>query len=162
MPVRWTILVAVAGVVLAADQATKAVIRSTVELGDTAAGAGPFSIHHVRNSGTFGGHFQGSAVLMAVLTTVAVAGFLLFFARRRDARPAIAVGFGLIVGGGLGNLVDRIRLGYVTDFVSRDGEKAFNLADVSIFLALALLLVVVLLRPAAPHRSALPADRAAD
>jgi signal peptidase II len=55
-----------------------------------------------------------------------------FLAQRSSARLTLALGFGLLIGGGLGNLVDRWRLGLVTDFI-RNGERAFNIADVAIF-----------------------------
>ena len=55
----------------------------------------------------------------------------------------LALGFGLLVGGGLGNLVDRWRLGLVTDFI-RNGERAFNLADVAILLGGAIVIAALI------------------
>jgi signal peptidase II len=137
-PAHWVALAAVAVAALAADQGTKALVRSTLGLGDTADGVGPFSLLHTRNSGILGGRLEGTALVMGIVTLFVIAGILLFFARTRRPRPATLAALGLLVGGSVGNLVDRLRLGYVTDFITRDGEKAFNVADVSIFLGIAI------------------------
>jgi signal peptidase II len=138
------VLILAAAVVVAADQATKAIVRATLDLGETVDAVGPFSIHHVRNSGILGGHLQGSALPVAVATTVALAVVVVYLARRDATRPAVAAAFGLLLGGGLGNLIDRLRLGYVTDFIDRGQGGVFNLADVAISLAIATLLIVAL------------------
>jgi signal peptidase II len=139
----WLVLVAGALVVFSADQATKAVVRSTLAVGDRVETVGPFSINHVRNSGIVGGYLEGSAVPLVVVGALCVAGLLLYFARRRAGQAAVAAGIGLLVGGTLGNLVDRARLGYVTDFIRRADGGAFNVADLGIFLGVALLLVLL-------------------
>jgi signal peptidase II len=77
---------------------------------------------------------------MSVLATAAIATLLLFLARVRVLHRTVVIGFGLIIGGGLGNLVDRVRLGYVTDFILH-GNSAFNLADVAILTGTMLILV---------------------
>jgi signal peptidase II len=66
--------------------------------------------------------------------------------RRRTAGIVAIVGFGLLLGGGLGNLVDRARLGYVTDFIDRGQDGAFNVADVFVLLGLVTLLVAHVFR----------------
>ena len=63
---------------------------------------------------------------------IAVLGLYEFLAQRGHGRVSLVIGFGLLVGGGLGNLVDRARLGLVTDFI-RSGPNAFNVADIAIF-----------------------------
>lgn len=140
----WLVLAALAAAAFAADQVTKALVRSSVELGGESS-FGPLEIHHVRNSGILGGHFQGSGLLVGALTTLVVAGILVAFARHGGTKRLFPFAFGLLVGGSLGNLVDRLRLGYVTDFIARDAEKAANAADVAIVVALAVLLVAWLL-----------------
>ena len=147
--VDWIVLGLVAALALSADQATKAIIRGTLAVGEEAAGIGPFGIHHVRNSGILGGHLQGSGLVIGALTTLVVAGIFVYFARRGHAHPLFPIAFGLLAGGAVGNLVDRLRLGYVTDFIARDAEKAANLADVAIVIGLAVLLAASLF----PRRS---------
>lgn len=148
---RLLVLGAVAILVLAADQLTKVAVRSAVELGSATHLVGPFWIHHVRNSGIVGGHFQGVGLAVGVVTIAVVAAMIVYVARSRALSAWAAVAFGLLVGGSLGNLLDRLRLGYVTDFVDRGNGKAFNLADVAILLGIALVLGYSLLRR--PSRS---------
>jgi signal peptidase II len=130
--IRWTSLLAVGMFVVTLDQATKALVRSTLAPGQGVDPGGPFSIEHLQNPGIAGGGFAGSAAPLALLATAAVVGILGFLAYHGVARPLVLVGFGLLIGGGLGNLVDRLRLGHVTDFILRE-DRAFNLADVAIF-----------------------------
>jgi signal peptidase II len=142
---EWVTLMAVAFAVLAADQLTKAVLRAQIPLGDRVEGYGGFDIHHVRNSGIVHGLFQGTAFPLAIVTAIVVFGMLAYFARTGRSKPGMPVAFGFLVGGSLGNLADRIRLGYVTDFVDSPSGGSFNLADVSIMVGIVILLVVVLL-----------------
>lgn len=142
----WIGVGAVAGLVAALDQLTKAVVRAQLELGEQRPTFGPFSIHHVRNSGILGGHLQGIAVPLGAATAVLLAALVVFLARRARPGPTEIVALGLLLGGGLGNLVDRLRLGYVTDFVDRGNDRAFNLADASITLGLVTLAIALLVR----------------
>jgi signal peptidase II len=144
--IQWIVFASVAGLVLAADQTTKAIVRATLGLGEARPGVGPFSIHHVRNSGILGGHLEGSALPMAAVTAVALAALVVYLVRRRHESIVSIVGFALLLGGGLGNLVDRLRLGYVTDFIDRGGDGAFNVADVCVTLGLITVLAAFLLR----------------
>lgn len=148
----WLVLATLAAVALAADQVTKALVRSNVEVGGESS-FGPLAVHHVRNSGILGGHFQGSGLVVGALTTLVVAAIVVAFARYGGTKRLYPFAFGLLVGGSIGNLVDRLRLGYVTDFIARDAEKAANAADIAIVVGLAVLFVAWLLpdrsRPAA-------------
>jgi signal peptidase II len=144
----------VAGAVLAIDQATKAIVRASLEPGEGVDAIGPYSIFHVQNPGVAGGGFAGNALPLAVLATLGVMLLYEFLSMRSRARWWLALGFGLLVGGGLGNLVDRARLGWVTDFI-RDGDHAFNIADVAIFAGGIIVIVGLIagrLRPAFEDR----------
>ena len=129
---RWLALGAVASAVLAVDQFTKEAVRTSFQPGEGMHAFGEIWIQHFQNYGVTGGGLQGRALPLAVLSIMAVVLLYEVLAPRSRARLPLAIGFGLLVGGGLGNLVDRWRLGLVTDFI-RNGEKAFNLADVAIF-----------------------------
>ena len=74
---------------------------------------------------------------MIVLTGVAVAWMLVFFARSGARHPILPVALGLVIGGSLSNLLDRVRLGYVTDFLDLRWWPAFNLADSFIVIGVA-------------------------
>jgi signal peptidase II len=152
----WLALGIPAAAALVADQATKAAVRSSVALGESVDTVGPFSIHHVRNSGILGGHLQGSALPIALATALALAALAVYALRREPGRVLTAVAFGLVLGGGLGNLVDRLRLGYVTDFIDRGSGGAFNFADVAIMLGLVGLLFAKLTERGARDRASDP------
>jgi signal peptidase II len=129
---RWLALLAVASAVVAIDQFTKEAVRATFDPGEGVHAWGTYWIQHFQNTGVAGGGLEGRALPLAVLSMLAVVLLYEFLAQRSGARLTLALGFGLLVGGGLGNLVDRWRLGLVTDFI-RNGERAFNIADVAIF-----------------------------
>jgi signal peptidase II len=129
---RWATLTVMALAVVAVDQALKETVRSNFEPGEGTHLFGSYSIQHVQNFGVAGGGFQTRALPLAVLAMIVVLALYELLARRGHARVSLLVGFGLLVGGGLGNLVDRARLGLVTDFI-RNGSNAFNVADIAIF-----------------------------
>jgi signal peptidase II len=104
---------------------------------------GPFAIHHVENSGIAFGLFAGATPLVTALTALAVGWMLVFFARSGARHPVLPVALGLLIGGSASNLVDRIRLGHVTDFLDFRYWPAFNLADTFIVVGVAILFVAV-------------------
>jgi signal peptidase II len=149
---HWLALIAVALTAVGADQFTKAVVSSQLALDDSVHVVGPFSIHHVENSGIAFGLFASATSIVIVLTVLAVIWMLTFFARSGARHPVLPVGLGLVLGGSISNLVDRIRLGYVTDFLDVGPWPAFNLADSFIVAGVAVLVMTLLAldRPAAP------------
>lgn len=136
---QWLVLVLVAGAAVLADQLTKQVVGRTLALGDSVDIAGPFSIHHVENSGIAFGLFGSRTSLVIAVTAVAVGAMLLFFARSGRRHPVLPVALGLVLGGSIANLIDRIRLGHVTDFLDLVAWPAFNLADSFIVVGVAIL-----------------------
>ncbi len=129
---RWVALLAIAAAVVAIDQFTKEAVRAAFAPGEGTHAWGTYWIQHFQNDGVAGGGLEGGALPLAVLSLLAVFLLYEFLAQRSSARLTLALGFGLLIGGGLGNLVDRWRLDHVTDFI-RNGERAFNIADVAIF-----------------------------
>lgn len=136
---QWAALVAVGLVAAAADQLTKWIVSSALGFGDAVGVLGPFSIHHVRNTGIAFGLFSDATFAVIVVTAAAVGAMLLFFARSGQRHPLLPVSLGLVLGGSVSNLVDRVRLGHVTDFLDFDYWPAFNLADTFIVVGVALL-----------------------
>ena len=136
---QWLILALVAGAAILADQLTKQVVGRTLALGDSVDIAGPFSIHHVENSGIAFGLFGSRTSLVIAVTAVAVGAMLVFFARSGRRHPVLPVALGLVLGGSIANLIDRIRLGHVTDFLDLVAWPAFNLADSFIVVGVAIL-----------------------
>jgi signal peptidase II len=140
---EWLALLAVAISAIAADQLTKHIVSSELALGDEVKVVGPLSIHHVQNSGIAFGLFASATAIVIVLTTLAVGWMLLFFARSGARHPVLPVALGLVIGGSVSNLIDRVRLGRVTDFLDLKFWPAFNLADSFIVVGVAILLLAL-------------------
>jgi signal peptidase II len=136
---QWIGLALVAFAATAADQLTKVVVASQLALGDAVEIAGPFTIHRVRNTGIAFGLFSNSTSIVIVLTAGAIAALLVFYGRSARRHPLLPTAVGLVVGGSVSNLVDRLRLGHVTDFLDLDYWPAFNLADTFIVVGVGLL-----------------------
>ena len=136
---QWVELGSVALAAIAADQLTKWIVSSQLELGEEVDVAGPFSIHHVQNSGIAFGLFGSRTSIVIAITGVVVGAMLVFFARSGRRHPVLPVALGLVLGGSIANLIDRVRLGHVTDFLDFVAWPAFNLADTFIVVGVALL-----------------------
>jgi len=151
-PWQWLGLVAIATAALAADQLTKRIVTQHVALDDAVRVVGPFSIHHVQNSGIAFGLFSSATPIVTVLTGIAVAWMLVFFARSGSRHPVLPVALGLLIGGSVSNLLDRIRLGHVTDFLDFRWWPAFNLADSFIVVGVAILFLTFVSADREPRR----------
>ena len=136
---QWLALVAVAAAAILADQLTKQVVGRTLALGGSFDLVGPLSIHHVENSGIAFGFFSSRTTFVIAITAVAVGWMLWFFARSGRRHPVLPVALGLVLGGSIANLIDRVRLGRVTDFLDFEAWPAFNLADSFIVVGVAIL-----------------------
>jgi signal peptidase II len=142
-PAQWLFLVAVAAAAACADQVTKHLVTSRLALDESVHVVGPLSIHHVQNSGIAFGLFASATVIVIVLTAAAVVWMLWFFARSGQRHPVLPVALGLVIGGSVSNLIDRVRLGYVTDFLDLRFWPAFNLADTFICVGVAILILTL-------------------
>ena len=140
---QWAGLATVAIAAVAADQVTKHVVTKTLALDESVHVVGPLSIHHVQNSGIAFGLFSSATAVVTVVTAVAVAWMLIFFARSGSRHPVLPAALGLLIGGSVSNLVDRVRLGHVTDFLDFRYWPAFNLADSFIVIGVAILLLAL-------------------
>lgn len=149
---HWAALVLVAGAAAAADQLTKVLVVHRLALGGEVRVVGPLAIHHVQNSGIAFGLFAGATAIVASFTALAVAWMLGVFARSGGRHPVLPVGLGLVIGGAISNLVDRVRLGHVTDFLDIGVWPAFNLADTFIVVGVAVLATAAVVSERAPSR----------
>ncbi len=140
---QWLSLGSVALAGVAADQLTKSIVTSRLDYNDQVHVIGPFSIHHVTNSGIAFGLFASATSIVILLTGLAVAWMLYFFARSGSRHPVLPVALGLVIGGSVSNLTDRVRLGHVTDFLDFKYWPAFNLADSFIVVGVAALLLAL-------------------
>ncbi len=133
---------AVALATVAADQAVKALVRATIERGEEVELVLGIQLVNVRNRGIAFGLFAGGGVLLVVFALAALTALLIFFARHRH-RPLVWLPTGLLIGGAVGNLIDRTGEGAVTDFVDLPLWPSFNLADVAITFGVLSLLYVL-------------------
>ena len=134
---QWVGLGSIAVAAVVADQVTKQVVTRTLALGEEVEIAGPFSIHHVHNSGIAFGLFSSATSVVIALTALAVLWMLVFFARSGARHPVLPVALGFVLGGSVANLLDRVRLGHVTDFLDFRYWPSFNLADLFIVVGVA-------------------------
>jgi signal peptidase II len=132
----------VAAATVAADQAVKALVRSSIERGDRVDLILGIDLVNVRNRGIAFGMFSGGGILLVLFAVAALIVLLVFFVRHRD-RPLVWLPTGLLIGGATGNLIDRTREGAVTDWFDLPYWPAFNLADVAITFGVLTLLYVL-------------------
>jgi len=158
---QWAGLAAVAIAAIIADQVTKHVVTSTLSLDDSVHVVGPLSIHHVQNSGIAFGLFSSATAVVTVVTSVAIVWMIVFFARSGSRHPVLPAALGLLIGGSLSNLFDRVRLHHVTDFIDLRWWPAFNLADSFIVIGVVILLGALVVADRTPKASRRPIDVAA-
>lgn len=120
-----------AAVIIGLDQLTKHLIRTGIQEGGSERVLPGVHLVHVRNTGVAFSLFSGGGTLVLALTLVALAALLVYFALH-PSRPWLWLPTGLLVGGAIGNLIDRLAHGAVTDFVKLPHWPAFNLADTAI------------------------------
>jgi signal peptidase II len=142
-------------VVLGLDQLTKHTIAAGIGAGETRKFLPGIQLVHVRNTGVAFGFFSGGGTLVLMFTLGALALLVGYFALRPD-RPWLWVPTGLLVGGAVGNLIDRIANGAVTDFIKLPAWPAFNVADMAITFGVLALLWVLEGPRKDEHRAARP------
>jgi signal peptidase II len=160
-PWQWAGLAAVVAAAVVGDQLTKHVVTSRLALYESSRVIGPLSIHRVENSGIAFGLFTSATAVVIALTALAVVWMLVYFARHGARHPAIPASLGLLIGGSVSNLVDRVRLGHVTDFIDLRWWPAFNLADSFIVIGVGILLAALLGADRRPKDVRRPVDVAA-
>jgi signal peptidase II len=139
----WGRVALVAAGVVALDQATKALVRATIERGEHVSVLPGVEIVHTRNTGVAFGALSGGGAIVTAVIAAALIALLAYFATH-VARPLFWLPTGMLLGGAIGNVVDRVRDGAVTDFVQLPlGFPAFNVADMAITFGVLVLLYVL-------------------
>jgi signal peptidase II len=128
--------------VVIADQVVKALVTSSLQRGEIRGIVAGVKLVNVRNSGVAFGQLQNGGAIVAAVIAVAVLALLAYFARN-GSRPWIWLPTGLVLGGAVGNVVDRLREGAVVDFVKLPHWPAFNVADSAITIGVIVLLLVM-------------------
>ena len=146
----WPLFLGLAAAVAVLDQLTKAWLTSMLSPGESIQVIGDYvRLVHGQNNGALFGLFRESALLFGIVSVGVIALIVVYHAR--SGRSAyLSVTLGLLLGGAIGNLIDRFRLGYVVDFVDIGIGTlrfyTFNVADMAISLSL-ILLVLLAIKP---------------
>jgi len=127
----WALALATVGVVMVLDQITKAWVRASVDPHEKINVFFGLDITRVQNTGVAFGALSGAGALVFVAVLVAMAGLLGYFALHAT-QPRLWLPVGMVFGGALGNLADRVRIHGVTDFIDPVLWPAFNVADMCI------------------------------
>jgi signal peptidase II len=137
----WLRALAVMVVVVVLDQATKAAVRSGIAEGDSNPVFPGVQFVHVRNEGVAFSRFSGGGTIVTVIVAAALVALVAYFATHLN-KPLVWLPTGMLLGGALGNIIDRVRDGAVTDFIKLPAWPAFNVADIAITLGVLVLLYV--------------------
>jgi signal peptidase II len=121
---------------------TKAIIRSEIKPGERVDVALGIDLIHTKNTGVAFSMFSGGGPIVVIIAIVALAALIAFFLSHLHRR-LVWLPTGLLIGGAAGNLIDRIRLGGVTDFIKFPHWPAFNVADICVTLGVISLLWVL-------------------
>jgi len=139
----------VAAIVFVFDQITKEIIRDGLAIGESWPSDGwLIKITHVTNTGAAFGILQDQGIFLTVTAVLAIGAIAFYYVYPPLEHGVLRVAMGLLLGGAAGNLIDRLRLGHVTDFIDFPHYPEFNVADSSIVVGLVVITVFfVLIEP---------------
>ena len=141
---RDSLFLLLATAVFVADQITKHLVRTTLVYGQSIPYEGPVRIIHVYNSGAAFGLFRDLTIPLIAASLLGIGILLLVYRNSSNPSLLLRLSLGLQVGGAGGNLLDRVRLGHVTDFLDIGPWPVFNVADASIVVGIFMLAWVLL------------------
>ena len=150
----------IAAAVITLDQFTKWLVRSNLGLYESWPRDGTVSIIHVVNSGAAFGILQGQTPFLIVTSLLGLGAILLYYVYPPMDHGIIRVALGMQLGGAIGNLIDRVRLGEVTDFIHVGSFPTFNVADSSITTSIVVVLLFFVFQEAEAAKQREPAPPA--
>ena len=135
------------------DQLTKTIVRANLAIGESWPDEDWLvKITHVTNSGAAFGILQGQTLFLTVTAVIAIGAIVFYYAFPPLEHGLLRLALGLQLGGAAGNLIDRIRLGHVTDFVDFPRYPQFNVADSSIVIGLVVIVAFFVLNERTDQR----------
>ena len=138
-------MIPTAGVLIALDQWTKAIVRQNLDLGEMwmpLEWLSPYArIVHWYNTGVAFGMFQDKNLLFSILALAISVFLIIFYPKLTEEDWFLRIALGMQLGGSLGNLIDRLTIGHVTDFISVGNFPVFNIADASISVGVAVMIL---------------------
>lgn len=142
---RYVLMALIALAVVIIDQVVKVVVRATITPGDVIDVLPGVDLVHAINTGIAFSLFSGSTGLIAVLTLVAIAVIAIVLVAYAGQHPLVPIGGGLLLGGSIGNLIDRLSRDGVTDFIAIGAWPPFNVADIAVTVGAVLLVLALVL-----------------
>jgi signal peptidase II len=143
----YGVLISIAGVIILLDQWTKDWVRNNIPLGEKwtplSGLEGYARIVHWKNTGAAFGMFQDLSIVFTVLAILVSIAIIYYYPRVPRSEWPLRLALGLQLGGAIGNLIDRLFIGHVTDFISVLNFAVFNIADASISVGVAVLVIGV-------------------
>ena len=143
-PIRELIFPLVALLVIAIDQVSKFFIKANMTWGQSIPDEGFFRITYSTNEGMVFGLFANQTFLITLTAIVGIAAIIIYSRYTMFNHVLVRVALGLMLGGSVGNLIDRIRLGEVTDFIDVGAWPVFNLADSAAVVGVVLIIYYLL------------------
>ena len=147
----YLLLASISGLIIILDQVTKSLVRANIELW-TGVWAPwdwiiPYArIIHVPNTGVAFGMFQGKGIIFTILASLVALVIIYYYPQVPESDWSLRLAMDLQLGGAVGNLIDRLTIGHVTDFISVGNFAVFNIADASISVGVAVLILGVWLQ----------------
>ena len=142
---KYLLLFSIAGLIIITDQITKAIVRANLVYGEAWmpwTWLAPFArILHVKNIGAAFGLFQSGGTVLGVLAFVVAMVIIYYFPQIPNNEKLLQVALSMQLGGAVGNLIDRLTIGHVTDFISVGTFPVFNVADANITVGVGVLLL---------------------
>jgi signal peptidase II len=139
---RYALLLVIALGVIVVDQAAKSLVSSSLADGRVInLLGGLIRLDYTRNSGAAFSIFRGDGSVFGLVAILVSVGILVYYRRAATGPLLLRMGLALVLGGALGNLIDRVRLGYVVDFIDLQWWPVFNLADSAIVVGVILLII---------------------
>lgn len=143
---HWLSLVCIAGFVVALDQVTKRYVDANLPLYDSwPSDSWPVRFMHVKNTGAAFSLLQNQTVFLTAMSLIGLVAILLYFRFRPSDHPILRAALALQLGGAIGNLIDRVRYGEVTDFIRFPHWPIFNVADSAISIGVVVVVGFLLL-----------------
>ena len=139
----WLLAGILGAAVIVVDQVAKAIVRSEIVLGEEIDVLGPLGLTQTHNTGVAFGLAGGTGAPL-IIVMLAALGVVTYLFAQDPVRPGMWVASGLLAGGAVGNLIDRIGAGHVTDFIELPPWPPFNIADVCITFGVVLLVLIYL------------------
>ena len=150
-----------AAIVIPSDQITKFLVKQHIPLGGSIPAEGLFRLTHIQNTGASFGIFQGRTVILAIISAIMALVVLwlgLFMKHRFDflhSRLSL-IALGMMLGGIIGNFIDRAFIGYVTDFLKMGSWPDYNVADASAVVGSIILAIVIFRSTLYEHKDGTP------